>query len=56
MMPSATQLERRNKALFAFLMLTGSRDGAIASLRLKRIDLEPSEKQGLSRRNLMVQT
>lgn len=39
MMPSATQLERRNKALFAFLMLTGSRDGAIASLRLKRIDL-----------------
>lgn len=38
-MPSATPLERRNKALFAFLMLTGARDGAIASLRLKRIDL-----------------
>jgi integrase len=38
-MPSATPLERRNKALFAFLMLTGARDGAIASLRLKHIDL-----------------
>lgn len=39
LMPSATPLERRNKALFAFLMLTGARDGAIASLRLKHIDL-----------------
>ncbi len=38
-MPSATPLQRRNKALFAFLMLTGARDGAIASLRLKHIDL-----------------
>lgn len=38
-LPDATLIERRNKALFAFLMLTGARDGAIASLRLKRIDL-----------------
>lgn len=38
-MPSATVIDHRNKALFAFLMLTGARDGAIASLRLKRIDL-----------------
>mgnify|MGYP003382074046 CR=1 FL=1 len=38
-MPDATDIERRNKALFAFLMLTGARDGAIASLRLKRIDV-----------------
>jgi len=38
-MPSATPIERRDKALFAFLMLTGARDGAIASLRLKHIDL-----------------
>lgn len=38
-MPSNTLLERRDKALFAFLMLTGARDGAIASLRLKHIDL-----------------
>jgi integrase len=39
LMPEATDIERRNKALFAFLLLTGARDGAIASLRLKRIDL-----------------
>lgn len=42
MMPEVTDIERRNKALFAFLMLTGARDGAIASLRLKRIDLDQS--------------
>lgn len=38
-MPSATPMQRRDKALFAFLMLTGARDGAIASLRLSHIDL-----------------
>jgi integrase/recombinase XerD len=38
-MPSATPLQRRNKAIFAFLMITAARDGAIASLRLKHIDL-----------------
>jgi integrase/recombinase XerD len=39
LMPSATLIDQRNKALFAFLMLTGARDGAIASLRLHHIDL-----------------
>lgn len=39
LMPESTEIERRNKALFAFLMLTGARDGAIASLTLRRIDL-----------------
>jgi len=38
-MPEATDMERRNKALFAFLMLTGARDGAVASLRLKHINM-----------------
>ena len=38
-MPCTTTLQRRDRALFAFLMLTGARDGAIASLRLKHIDL-----------------
>jgi len=38
-MPSATVFQRRDKALFAFVMLTGARDGAIASLRLKHVDL-----------------
>jgi integrase/recombinase XerD len=42
LMPSASVIERRNKALFAFLMLTCARDGAIASLRLKHIDLAQS--------------
>ena len=38
-MPTKTALQRRDKALFAFLILTGARDGAVASLRLKHIDL-----------------
>ena len=36
-MPNRTDPERRDKALFAFLMLTGARDGAVASLLLKQI-------------------
>ena len=39
LMPEATDIVRRNKAIFAFLMLTGARDGAVASLRLKHINL-----------------
>ncbi|MFC4671974.1 tyrosine-type recombinase/integrase [Seohaeicola nanhaiensis] len=38
-MPATTPLQRRDKALFAFLMLTGARDGAVASLRLKHINV-----------------
>ena len=38
-MPETTVIERRNKALFAFFMLTGARDGAVASLRLKHINM-----------------
>lgn len=38
-MPEATDMDRRNKALFALLMLTGARDGAVASLRLKHINM-----------------
>jgi len=37
--PDENQIESRNKTLFAFLMITGARDGAIASLRRKHIDL-----------------
>jgi len=39
-MPSNTDIEKRNQALLAFTILTGMRDGAIASLKLKHIDLE----------------
>jgi integrase len=39
MMPVETDVERRNRALVAFTILTGARDGAIASMKLKHIDL-----------------
>ncbi len=38
-MPNATDIERRNQALVAFTLLPGARDNAIASLRLKHVDL-----------------
>jgi integrase len=38
-MPDNTDIERRNRALMAFTLLTGARDSAIASMKLKHIDL-----------------
>jgi integrase len=38
-MPADTEIERRNRALVAFTLLTGARDSAIASMKLKHIDL-----------------
>ena len=38
-MPITTDIERRNRALIAFTILTGARDGAIASFKLRHIDL-----------------
>ncbi|MBK9625412.1 MAG: site-specific integrase [Rhodocyclaceae bacterium] len=38
-MPASTAIERRNRALIAFTLLTCARVGAIASLKLKHIDL-----------------
>ena len=40
MMPAGTEIERRNRALIAFTALTGARDGAIASLKLKHVDVD----------------
>lgn len=37
-MPTDTDIQRRNRALIAFAILTGMRDSALASLRLKHID------------------
>jgi integrase len=38
-MPSETAIQRRNRALLAFTLLTGARDSAIASMKLKHVDL-----------------
>lgn len=39
-MPSATTIDRRNRAIVALITLTGARDNAVASLRIGDIDLE----------------
>jgi integrase len=39
-MPSGNEIERRNRALVAFTLLTGARDSAIASMKLKHVDLK----------------
>lgn len=39
-MPSTTDVEKRDRCLIAFTLLTGARDAAIASLKLKNIDLQ----------------
>jgi integrase len=38
-MPTRTEIERRNHALIAFTILTGARDSAVASMKLKHLDL-----------------
>ncbi len=42
-MPVDTDIQKRNRALIAFALLTGARDNAIASLRLKHIDVAKGE-------------
>lgn len=39
-MPAGTDIERRDRALVAFVLLTGARDSAVASAKLKHVDLE----------------
>lgn len=39
-MPADTDIEKRNRALLAFDLLTGARGAALASLKLKHVDLE----------------
>ena len=38
-MPAGTEIELRDRALIAFTLLTGARDGAMASLKLKHVDI-----------------
>lgn len=40
LMPSQTDVEQRDRALIAFTLLTGARDGALASIKLKHVCLE----------------
>ncbi len=39
-MPNGSEIERRNRALVAFMLLTGARDSAVASMKLKHVDLK----------------
>jgi integrase len=39
LMPTDTNVERRDRAIVAFVILTGARDGALPSFRLKHIDM-----------------
>ena len=39
-MPTGTDIQRRNRAIVAFTILSGARDNAIASLSLKHVDAE----------------
>ena len=39
-MPAESPIEKRDRALVAFTILSGARDSAIASLRLKHVDLK----------------
>jgi hypothetical protein len=38
-MPAKTDIEKRNRALIGFAILTDARDGAMASLKLRHVDL-----------------
>ena len=38
--PTGSDIERRNRAVIALTLLTGARDSAIASFKLKHVDLE----------------
>ena len=39
-MPARTEIEMRDRAVICFTILTGARDGATASLKLKHVDLD----------------
>lgn len=40
LMPGDSMIQQRNRALIAFTLLTGARDSALASLKLKHVDLQ----------------
>lgn len=42
-MPATNDIEHRDRALIAFTILTGARDGAIASFKVRHIDIDQSQ-------------
>lgn len=40
LMPHGDEIARRNRAVVAFILLTGARDSAVASLKFKHVDLQ----------------
>jgi integrase/recombinase XerD len=38
-MPTDTETDRRDRAIVAFVLLTGARDGAVVSIKLKHVDM-----------------
>lgn len=40
LMPDETVLQRRDRAVVAFILLTGARDSAVASFKLKHVDMD----------------
>lgn len=42
-MPALTEVDRRNRALVAIIIVTGARDNAVASLKLKHLELVDSQ-------------
>jgi integrase/recombinase XerD len=42
-MPAASDIDLRNRALIAITIVTGARDNAVASLKLKHLDIEDSQ-------------
>jgi integrase len=51
-MPAQSDVEKRNRTAIAFVILTGARDGATASFKLKHIDIEAEkiERRGFHAR------
>ena len=43
LMPSSTPVEKRDRALFAFVMLTGTRVAALASAKISHVNIEEKE-------------
>lgn len=39
LMPEGTEVEIRNRAVVAFVILTGARDGAVSSMKLRHVDI-----------------